>query len=106
MPALSVDTLNRAGVSIEVSPGSSLATADAIEDVVLKRGDTIIRAIASNVEPRTIENAMGFKRELSVGSFTFDMAALQPTGSVTIVCIGRRDNYEVTLTATELSYLR
>jgi hypothetical protein len=105
-PSLSIDALNRLGLSINVSPGSSLTTADAIENVVIKRGEIIIRPIDRSVKPHTIQNAMGAKRELSSGSFTFEMDALQPTTDLTIVLIGKRGNYEITLIPAELSYLR
>lgn len=105
-PQLSADALNRLGLSIEVFPGSSMTTADAIENVVIKRGENIIRPIERKVEPRTIQNALGAKRELSMGTFRFEMDALAPTADVTIVLIGSRGNYEITLTPAELSHLR
>lgn len=106
VPALSVDALNRLGLSIEVSPGSPLTTADAIENVVIKRGETVIRPLSRTVQPDTIQNALGVKRELSTGSFKFAMEALRPTGDLTIVLVGRRQNYEITLLQAALTFLK
>jgi hypothetical protein len=95
-------------VDIVVTPGPSFLTADAIQDVVLKRGDQIIRPLARNVAPTTVQNAMGASRTLAEGRFTFDMAAFSTStpGPVTIVLIGQRGNFEWDMYSNELDSLR
>ncbi len=105
-PKLSLDDLNQQGLLIVVRPGKSLTTADAIENVVIKRGDEIIRPIEATMAPETTVNALGAKLEVSRGTFRFAMEALAPSSAVTIVCVGAKGNYEITLTAMQLSRLR
>lgn len=104
-PTIRIDELNAEGLTIEVSPGG-FTSADAIENVVLKRGDAIMRPLASNVVPVTIENAMGAKKDVSRGSFRFPINAFAPTSPVTIILVGRSRNFEIPLTVVELSKLR
>lgn len=105
-PALSVDTLNKEGLTVEVSAGNSFVTADAIEGVVIKRGDQIIKPVTSDVKPVTIENRMGAKRESAVGRFRFPIGAFAATGPLTIVLVGKVRNFEIPMSEAELSLLR
>ena len=102
----SLEAINGRLVEIEVSPGPSMATADAVENVVIKRGAQVLRPIKANIQPTTVQNRLGMNRELSAGTFTFDYAAFDPTTTITLVVVGRAGNFELELRPEELSSLR
>jgi hypothetical protein len=95
-------------VDVIVNPGQSFLTADAIENVVLKRGDRIIRPLARTVTPTTVQNAMGPSKTLAEGRFTFDMAEFSSStvGTLTIVLIGKHGNFEWEMYSNELERLK
>lgn len=94
------------GVTLDVAPGPSITTADAVENVVLRRDGQIIKPLKSHVEPATVQTAMGARRELSQGQFLFPMDPFAPTAALTIVVIGRTGNWEWTMTPRELAVLK
>lgn len=81
-------------------------SADAIETVVLRRGELVIKPTKVSVIPETIQNSLGAKRELTSGSFAFPFDAFRPEGALTITFVGRRDNFEWTLSVDELRALK
>jgi hypothetical protein len=101
-----LETENAKLVELEVTPGSSLTTADAIENVIIKRGAEIVRPVKTDVHPKTFETRMGVKKELSEGTFTFDFAAFEPTSAITLIMIGAAGNFELDLRPEELAKLR
>lgn len=103
---LSKDEANARLVSIEVSPGRDFTTADAIESVVLRRGDMVVKPAKESVTPETIQNGLGARRELASGSFSFPFEAFQPDAPLTLIFIGRRGNFEWTLSPDELGAIR
>jgi hypothetical protein len=105
MPSVDLADLN-AGVTIEIAPGPSLREADAVEDVILKKNDQVIRSIKATVKPTTIQNAMGASREVSDGQFVFPFEAFRADGPLTIIVIGQGGNWEWTMTRGELAQIR
>jgi hypothetical protein len=93
-------------VSIEVSPGRDFTRADAIENVVLRRGDLAIKPVRQSIVPETIQNRLGARRELTSRSFSFPFEAFLPDVAVSIIFVGRGGNFEWTLTTEELSAIR
>jgi hypothetical protein len=105
-PVLNVGVLNASKVTVVVSPGRDFTKADAIENVVIKRGTDILRPTATTLTPTVISNAMGASRELSQGRFTFDFPAFATDAPITMVLIGRTANTEIPVPVDVLKQLR
>lgn len=105
-PTLSADALNADRVVISVRPGELLATADSIENVLIKRNGQIVRPLKQRIIPMTISNALGASEASAQGDFTFDFDVFAPDTPITIVMIGARANLEFTLMPDELAYLK
>lgn len=105
MPPVDLRSVN-AGIIVHVSPGPMIPDADAVENVVLKKNDQLIKALVADVKPTTIRSAMGLTKELSEGRFLFPIEAFQPDAPLTIIVVGRSANWEWTITAGELGKLR
>lgn len=103
-PALAV--LNAEKIDFIVGPTSTMRLIDTIENVVIKRGEEVVRPIKTVVKPTVVQNAMGAKKETAEGHFTFDYAAFDPSTSITIVMIGKGGNYEWQMTPEELRQLK
>jgi hypothetical protein len=102
----SLDELNADKVQIIVTPGGSMLTVDTIENVIIKRGDEIIRPLRAVIEPTVVQNNAGAKKDSAGGLFTFDYSAFEPTMPITLVLIGKRANFEWTLRTDEVAQLR
>ncbi len=98
--------LNSGGVVVNVTAGSSFLTADAVEGMVIRRGDQVIKPLTSRIQPAVIGNRMGAKSPSAVGVFTFPMNAFAPTSPLTIVIVGNLRNFEIPMTTVELGMLR
>ena len=105
-PVLNVGVLNASKVTVVVTPGRDFRNADAIENVVIKRGTDILRPTATTVTPTVVSNAMGASRELTQGRFTFDFATFATDAPITIVLIGRTANTEIPVPVDVLKQLR
>lgn len=105
-PSLSVDELNKAKVVVAVSPSSDFTKADAIENVIIKRGATVVRALASRITPLTVQNQLGASRAVSSGEFTFDFSVFEPSAPITLVLVGPSHNVEVGIYEDVLRKLR
>ena len=104
---MTVQELNTDGVIVVVRPGTDFSTVDSIEDLVLKRGDEIMRPVKKSIEPTVVHNSLGAQKSSAIGQFQFSLDAFSILrGPVTIVCIGASANYEWTLTALDLANLR
>lgn len=102
-----LDALNAERLIVTVSPGSSLITVDAIENVVVKHGDTVTKPLRAEVTPTVVQNAMGAKKESARGAFMFDFYVFDPQyGPLTLVLIGKRGNFEWEMTAQDLAQLK
>jgi len=98
--------LNSQQIVLHIGPSASFADADAIENVVLKRGADIVRPINRQVTPVDIRNAFSATRTVSEGDFTFPFSAFDPPTGVTIVMIGRTGNFEWALATAELARMK
>ncbi len=105
-PTLSMDDLNRQQVVVTVVPSSNFLKAAAIENVVIKRGTDVLRAIKADVKPVEIGNLAGAKRTVSEGHFTFPFSAFDASGPITIVLIGNSGNFEWIVTREELARMK
>jgi hypothetical protein len=77
-----------------------------LENVVLKRGDMVIRPVKANVRPLTITNPGGATRVVSEGDFSFTLMAFSPGEPVTIIFIAKEGNFEFTMPASVLQSLK
>jgi hypothetical protein len=91
---------------VRVDPASSILKLDTIENVVIKRGDAVIRPIKMDVTSTTVQTTSGAKKDTAVGLFTFDYGAFAPDGWITIVMIGKAGNFEWEMTPGELRQLQ
>ena len=66
----------------------------------------MIRPLAVQVTPVTIENGLSAKRDVAVGNFTFPFSAFAPSSAITVVMIGRTGNFEWMVTPTELARMK
>jgi hypothetical protein len=99
----SLDTLNAGRVQVQVSPGSSMTTVDAIQNVVIKRRGQIIQPIQATVSPTVVQNSFGAKRTSAEGVFVFDFETFDPSkGPITLVMIGAGGNFEWEMTPDDL----
>jgi hypothetical protein len=98
--------LNKQGLIVVVSPGTSFVTADAVEGMVIRRGDQVIKPLTSVIKPTMIENRMGAKSASAVGRFTFPMDVFAPKSPLTIVIIGKLRNFEIPMSEVELGLFR
>lgn len=105
-PTLSADGLNADHVVISVRPGELLATADSIENVLIKRNGQIVRPLTQRITPMTISNALGASEASAQGDFRFDFGVFAPDAPITIVMIGARANLEFTFKPDELAQLK
>jgi hypothetical protein len=102
----SLDRLNADKVQIMVFPGGSILTVDTIENVIIKRGDQIIRPLKAAVTPTVVQNNAGAQKDSANGVFTFDYATFEPDSAITFVLIGKSRNFEWTLEPNEVAQLR
>jgi len=105
-PTPSLEDLNRRQIVVEVTPSADFTKAAAIENVVIRRGSAILRPINADVRPVEIRNALGARRMVSEGSFTFPFAAFDPSAPITVVLIGEAGNFEWTVTREELARMK
>jgi hypothetical protein len=103
---LHVQELNAGLVTIHVEPSTTITNAEAIDDVVIKRGGVVIRPSKKDVRPTTLQTLAGATRELAEGDFTFDFGTFVPDAEITIVLIGRAVNFEWTVRPGELDQLK
>lgn len=101
-----LDLLNSDLVQVVVSPGSSMLTVDAIENMVIRRGDAVIRPSKSKIDPTTVRNGIGVTKASAEGVFTFDYAVFEPSSPITLVLIGKAGNFEWLMTPDELRQLK
>lgn len=105
-PTLDVAALNKDQVVLRVTPSDTINMADAIENVVIKRGAEVIRPLAKDVHPVTLQNRMGATFQLAEGTFTFPLETFDPTVPITFVLIGAKGNFEWTMEPAHLKALR
>lgn len=93
-------------IAVQVSPGLTFTTADAIETVVIKRGDQVIRPVQTRVMKSRVTNALGAGRDLTEGSFHFPFDAFAPGHALTLVLVGSRGNFEWVMSEAEIAAIR
>lgn len=104
--APTVEAANAEKVWVVVAPGPEPRTAASVDNVVLRRGDAIIRPLQSKVEPQAPVGAATASKPLNAGRFQFPIEAFAPDKPVTIVIVGATENFEWTIETAELKKLR
>lgn len=104
LPSLS--EANAAMVEVVVQPGNNFTNGQSIQRVIVKRDERIIEAVKAALTPRTYSNALGAKRELNTGVFTFPFEAFAPGEPLTIVLIGSGRPFEWPMRPEEVLALR
>lgn len=105
-PSLIPEQLNARQVIVHVGPSDGFSEADAVENVVIKRGRGVIQPVEKRVSPLEIRNRLGGSRTVSEGDFSFPFSAFDPSAPITLVVIGTRGNVEWPMTPTELARLK
>jgi hypothetical protein len=77
-----------------------------IENVIVKRGDTVFRPARREVKPLTIKNAEGASKDVNEGEFFFPFEAFSGAGDVVIVMISGDSTYEVAVRRAELARVK
>lgn len=101
-----IDVANAEKVWVVVGPGPMITTADAVENLIVRRDGETIRPLQRLVEPRPMTTAMNVTRTFTEGRFQFDFKAFAPTAPITLVIVGSQNNLEWTLEVEELKRLR
>ena len=72
-PDVTAATLNADGIIVSIDTGSNFLTADSIDAVVLSvdLGRRIVRPARTALEVRTVSNALGARKSVTVGAFYF-----------------------------------
>jgi hypothetical protein len=105
-PTMSLDELNRHQIEVVVRPFADFTKAVAIDNVMIKRGSAVVRALKADVKPVEIRNGLGARRMVSEGTFTFPFSAFDPSEPITLVLIGRARNYEWFVPRDELARMK
>lgn len=105
-PSLTLGDLNSGLVVVHVEPSDTITKADAIEDVVIRRAGAVLRASKKDVRPITVRTLGGASAELSQGDFTFPFETFSPTEPITLVLIGRKGNFEWSVSRQELDGMK
>jgi hypothetical protein len=104
-PLLSVAELNAEGVMIDVTGGSDFTTSGTIQDLVIKKGESVIRPFKKHITQTTIQNRLGATRPSAEGQFYFALDSI-PSVPFGIVCIGAADNVEMMIVEEDLNLIR
>ena len=95
------DLFNQEGIIISVLPGSNFLTARSVERVVLKRGDVVVQAFKSVLEPHRISNNFGAVRDVVGGVFNFRLSDFDAL-PLQIVVVGPEVNYQIEIDYPDL----
>jgi hypothetical protein len=106
VPALNMDELNRVGIIVSVTPGSSFIRADSIDDVVLLVGlpgaaQTVVRPYKKDLQRQIIYNSAGAEKAVMTGAFYFLFTDFDRLPA-TLTCIGAGGNYTLRLTEGDI----
>lgn len=106
LPPLELEWLNAGGLQLIVSP-RSIDVFEEIEDLVLKRGNEIIRPTSAAVLPHVMQSGDGRRRESQRGTFVFPIDTFAPDrGAITIVCVAKTNNFEWVLTPEAMAQMK
>jgi len=85
---LNADTLNGDGIIVSITTPDNFIKAESIESVVLSLADnTIIRPFKTALERRTVSNALGASKTVTVGAFHFRFTDFDKL-PLTLICVG------------------
>jgi hypothetical protein len=104
-PQFSADTLNAEGLLIHVSEGGNFLEADVVDDLVIKKGEQIIRPTKKQITPSMVQNRAGASKPSATGEFYFALDTI-PDAPFQIVCVGKGGNYYQTVVADDLFALK
>jgi hypothetical protein len=105
-PRLDLNELNGRLVHVRIGPGQNITTVDDVENVLIKRGESVFRPLMRDPGTSSVQNALGAGRTVRTGDFTFDFGVFEPSMPITIVVVGPNSNFEWTMTKEELSELK
>jgi hypothetical protein len=103
IPTFSLAELNGEGVVFHVTEGGSFPNADVISDLVLKKGELVVRAAKKEIKPTTVQNQAGASKPGATGDFYFPIAAM-PEAPFEVICIGASGNYRQTIVADDVEH--
>ena len=104
-PAPTAAAVNAEGVVFHVSEGGNFPAADVIEDLVLKQGERVIRALKKDVTPTVVQNGAGASKPSASGDFYFSFDSI-PAPPFQVVCIGKSGNYVQTVLDDDVAYIK
>lgn len=109
-PRLTIAQMNAGLVTVVVAPSPNAATADAVEDAMLVRGDgdvEVTRPVRFSVQPVPLEDEIGGTRPGAIGRFVFPFAAFDPDlPPPTLVIVGARGAYRWAMTQDDIDRLK
>jgi hypothetical protein len=87
-PVLTAAGLNADGIIVSIAPSANFLTADSVDNVVLlvDLGRRIVRPMRSALETRTVSNALGAQKSVTVGAFYFHFEDFEQL-PLAIVCV-------------------
>lgn len=88
VPVLTAAALNADGIIVSIAPSPNFLAADSIENVVLLTdlGRRIVRPARTALETRTVSNALGAHKDVTVGAFYFRFEDFEQL-PLAIVCV-------------------
>lgn len=88
VPVLTAAALNADGIIVSIAPSANFLAADSIDNVVLLTdlGRRIVRPARTALETRTISNALGAHKDVTVGAFYFRFEDFEQL-PLAIVCV-------------------
>ena len=75
-PTLSVAELNAEGLVISVADGQDFRSSNIIEDLVIKKGEVVIRPVKKEVIAAVVQNLLGASRASAEGKFYFRLDSI------------------------------
>ena len=104
-PPPSLDLANASRIVVKITHGYSFAMARNVKSVSIRRSDAVSGPSRSTILPTAIESSTGVRRTITEGEFTFEFAAFQGTGPITIVVFTDGPSFEWTMTRAELEMI-
>jgi len=104
-PPPSLEAANASRIVVKVTHGYSFAAARNVKSVSIRRADAVIGPSRSTILPTAIQSADGVRRTITEGEFTFEFAAFQGAGPLTVVVVTDGPSFEWTMTRAEVEMI-
>jgi hypothetical protein len=106
VPPISAESLNADGILVSIVPSPNFLKAESIENVVLSVGavgfpQTIVKPFRSELEKRTISNALGASKTVIAGAFHFHFSDFDRL-PLSIVCVGPASTFTIFVSEGDL----